>query len=44
MKRVAVTGPEELVGGYDFNTLSYIFGEQRTTVNLQGRGSFLNSE
>jgi hypothetical protein len=43
MKSIAITRPEELVGGDDFNALSYIFGEQRTTVNLQGRGSFLNT-
>jgi hypothetical protein len=37
MKRVAVTGPDKLVGGDEFDALSYIFGEKWTTTNLQGR-------
>ena len=36
-ERVAVTGREDLMGGDDFNTLSYIFGEEWTTTNLQER-------
>jgi hypothetical protein len=43
VERIAVTGPEELVGCDDLNALSYIFREEWTTTKVQGCGSFPNS-
>lgn len=42
VERIAITRTEELVGRDDFNTLSYIFGEEWTTTKMQGSGSFPN--
>jgi hypothetical protein len=35
-ERSAITRPEELVGGDDFDALSYVFREEWTTTKIQG--------